>query len=87
VPDTGISLQNRSSGFTLEENHPNQVGGGKRPFHTIISAFVTRDGMPLISHGVMGGHMQPQGHAQMMVRLFDYGQNPQTVLDAPRWRF
>ena len=63
------------------------MGGGQRPFHTIISAFVTRDGMPLISHGVMGGHMQPQGHAQMMVRLFDYGQNPQTVLDAPRWRF
>ena len=87
VPDTGISLQNRGSGFTLEENHPNQVGGGKRPFHTIIPAFVTRDGMPLISYGVMGGHMQPQGHAQMMVRLFDYGQNPQTALDAPRWRF
>ncbi|MFP6590877.1 MAG: gamma-glutamyltransferase, partial [Candidatus Latescibacterota bacterium] len=87
VPDTGISLQNRSSGFTLEENYPNQVGGGKRPFHTIIPAFVTRDGMPLISYGVMGGHMQPQGHAQMMVRLFDYGQNPQTALDAPRWRF
>ena len=87
VPDTGISLQNRGSGFTLQQNHPNQVGGGKRPYQTIIPAFVTRDGLPLISYGVMGGHMQPQGHAQVMVRLFDYGQNPQAALDAPRWRF
>lgn len=87
VPGTGISLQNRGTGFTLEAGHPNQVGGGKRPYHTIIPAFVTRDDEPLISYGVMGGHMQPQGHAQVMVRLFDYGQNPQTALDAPRWRF
>ncbi len=87
VPDTGISLQNRGAGFTLEPGHPNQVGGSKRPYHTIIPAFVTRDGQPLISCGVMGGHMQPQGHAQVMVRLFDYGQNLQTALDAPRWRF
>ncbi|MDA0335640.1 MAG: gamma-glutamyltransferase family protein, partial [bacterium] len=87
VPETGISLQNRGSGFVLDEGHPNQVGGGKRPYHTIIPAFVTRGGKPLISYGVMGGHMQPQGHAQVMVRLFDYEQNPQTALDAPRWRF
>jgi len=87
VPETGISLQNRGSGFVLDEGHPNQVAGGKRPYHTIIPAFVTRDGQPLISYGVMGGHMQPQGHAQVMVRLFDYQQNPQAVLDAPRWRF
>ncbi|MBT3345626.1 MAG: gamma-glutamyltransferase family protein [Gemmatimonadetes bacterium] len=87
VPGTGISLQNRGSGFTLEAGHPNQVGGGKRPYHTIIPAFVTQAGKPLISYGVMGGHMQPQGHAQMMTRIFDSGQNPQAALDAPRWRF
>lgn len=86
VPDTGISLQNRGAGFVLEEDHPNQVGGGKRPYHTIIPAFTTKDGQPVMSYGVMGGDMQPQGHAQMMIRLFDYGQNPQTACDAPRWQ-
>jgi len=85
VPGTGISLQNRALGFTLEEGHPNGVDGGKRPYHTIIPAFVTRDGRPLLSFGVMGGYMQPQGHVQMVVRLFDYGQNPQAACDAPRW--
>jgi gamma-glutamyltranspeptidase/glutathione hydrolase len=86
VPGTGISLQNRGFGFTLEEGHPNQVGGGKRPYHTIIPGFVMREGLPLMSFGVMGGPMQPQGHVQMMVRLADYGQNPQAAADAPRWR-
>ncbi len=86
VPGTGISLQNRGYGFVLTPGHPNQVGGRKRPFHTIIPAFVTRDGQPLMSFGVMGGSMQPQGHAQMMIRLVDYGQNPQAAADAPRWR-
>ena len=85
VPGTGISLQNRARGFTLEKGHPNAVGGGKRPFHTIIPGFVTRDSQPLLSFGVMGGYMQPQGHVQMVVRLFDYGQNPQAACDAPRW--
>ena len=85
VPGTGISLQNRARGFTLEKGHPNEVGGGKRPYHTIIPGFVTRDGQPLLSFGVMGGYMQPQGHVQMVVRLFDYGQNPQAACDAPRW--
>jgi gamma-glutamyltranspeptidase/glutathione hydrolase len=85
VPGTGISLQNRALGFTLENGHPNQVDGGKRPYHTIIPAFVTRNGQPLLSFGVMGGYMQPQGHVQMVVRLFDYGQNPQAACDAPRW--
>ncbi len=85
VPGTGISLQNRARGFTLENGHPNQVGGGKRPYHTIIPGFVTRDGQPVLSFGVMGGYMQPQGHVQMVVRLFDYGQNPQAACDAPRW--
>ncbi len=86
VPGTGISLQNRGAGFTLEEGHPNRVGGGKRPFHTIIPGFLTQNGQPLMSFGVMGGPMQPQGHAQMVIRLRDYGQNPQTASDAPRWR-
>lgn len=86
VPGTGIALQNRAAGFVLDEGHPNQVDGGKRPFHTIIPAFVTRRGEPLMAFGVMGGPMQPQGHVQMMVRLFDYGQNAQAAADAPRWQ-
>jgi gamma-glutamyltranspeptidase/glutathione hydrolase len=85
VPGTGIALQNRGVGFVLDEGHPNCVAGGKRPFHTIIPGFVTRNGRPLMSFGVMGAHMQPQGHVQMMTRIFDYGQNPQTASDAPRW--
>ncbi|MEJ5310911.1 MAG: gamma-glutamyltransferase family protein [Anaerolineae bacterium] len=85
IPGTGISLQNRGAGFRLEAGHPNRVAGGKRPYHTIIPGFVTREGQPVMSFGVMGGHMQPQGHVQMMVRIFDYGQNPQAASDAPRW--
>lgn len=85
VPGTGISMQNRASGFSLEPGHPNQVGGGKRPFHTIIPGFVMRDHQPLMSFGVMGGSMQAQGHVQMMIRVFDYEQNPQAASDAPRW--
>jgi gamma-glutamyltranspeptidase/glutathione hydrolase len=85
IPGTGVSLQNRAYGFVLEEGHPNCVAGGKRPFHTIIPGFVTRDGRPLMSLGVMGRHMQPQGHVQITVRIFDYGQNPQAACDAPRW--
>lgn len=86
VPGTGISLQNRGYGFTLEHGHPNQVGPHKRPFQTIIPGFVMKDGRPLMSFGVMGGSMQPQGHLQLIVRMTDYGQNPQAALDAPRWR-
>jgi gamma-glutamyltranspeptidase/glutathione hydrolase len=86
IPGTGISLQNRGAGFNLKLGHPNCVGGGKRPFHTIIPAFVTdAAGKPLLSFGVMGGHMQPQGHVQMIVRLIDQGLNPQAACDAPRW--
>jgi gamma-glutamyltranspeptidase/glutathione hydrolase len=85
VPDTGIALHCRGGGFVLDKGHPNQVDGNKRPFHTIIPAFVTQDGKPVMSFGVMGAPMQPQGHVQMMVRLFDYAQNPQAACDAPRW--
>jgi gamma-glutamyltranspeptidase/glutathione hydrolase len=86
VPGTGISMQNRGAGFSLQPGHPNQVGPGKRPFHTIIPAFMSRDGQAVMSYGVMGGDMQPQGHVQMTIRLVDYGQNPQASADAPRWK-
>jgi len=85
-PDFGISLQNRGHGFSLQPG-PNQVAPGKRPFHTIIPAFLTKDGQPVMSYGVMGANMQPQGHMQTLVRMLDYGQNPQAACDAPRWRY
>jgi gamma-glutamyltranspeptidase/glutathione hydrolase len=87
VPGTGISLQNRGATFVLEKGHPNQVGPKKRPFQTIIPGFVTRGGKAVMSFGVMGGTMQPQGHMQVMVRIADYGQNPQAACDAPRFRW
>ncbi|MNT19932.1 putative gamma-glutamyltransferase YwrD [compost metagenome] len=86
VPGTGIALHNRGWGFTLQPGHPNQVGPGKRPFHTIIPGFLMRGGNPLAAFGVMGGSMQAQGHVQMTSRLADFGQNPQAACDAPRWR-
>jgi gamma-glutamyltranspeptidase/glutathione hydrolase len=85
VPDTGIALQNRGCGFSLVQGHANQVDGGKRPFHTIIPGFVTKDGHPVLSFGVMGGRMQAQGHLQMIVRILNGKQNPQAASDAPRW--
>jgi gamma-glutamyltranspeptidase / glutathione hydrolase len=100
-PTFGISLQNRGHGFSLQPG-PNQVAPGKRPFQTIIPAFLTRplgqpgtgtNGLtvtnvePVMSFGVMGGNMQPQGHMQTLVRMLDYKQAPQVACDAPRWRF
>ena len=82
----GISLQNRGATFVFTPGHPNQVGPKKRPYQTIIPAFVTKDGQPVMSFGVMGGTMQPQGHAQVMVRIADYGQSPQAACDGPRFR-
>jgi len=87
VPGTGISLQNRGASFVATEGHPNQVGPKKRPYQTIIPGFVTKDGKPVMSFGLMGGTMQPQGHTQVIVRIADYGQNPQAACDGPRFRF
>jgi gamma-glutamyltranspeptidase/glutathione hydrolase len=86
VPGTGVSLQNRGYGFSMDPNHVNVVAPRKRPFQTIIPAFLTRDGKPQMSFGVMGGNMQPQGHMQTLVRILKYGQNPQAACDAPRWK-
>ena len=85
IPGTGVAMQNRGAGFSLQVGHPNRVGPGKRPYHTIIPGFVTRAGGPAMSFGVMGGHMQHQGHVQMVTRIFDHGENPQAASDAPRW--
>ncbi len=87
VPGTGIALQNRGANFTVARGHPNCVGPNKRPYHTIIPAFVTKDGTPVMSFGVMGGTMQPQGHVQVIVRIADHGQNPQAACDGPRFRW
>ncbi len=86
VPGTGIHLQNRGCGFTLQEGHPNQVGPRKRPFHTIIPGFLTTKGQPRMAFGVMGGPMQAQGHLQMLLRTQIWEQDVQTAVDAPRWR-
>jgi len=86
VPGTGISLQNRGVGFSMDPLSANVVAGGKRPFHTIIPGFLTRAGRPVMSFGVMGGDMQPQGHLQTVIRMLDYHQQPQAACDAPRWK-
>lgn len=85
-PGLGFTLQDRGELFALEEGHYNVFEPGKRPFHTIIPAFITKDGKPLISFGLMGGAMQPQGHAQIVVNLVDFGMNLQEAGDAPRIR-
>jgi gamma-glutamyltranspeptidase/glutathione hydrolase len=86
VPGTGIALHNRGSGFSTQKGHPNQVGPGKRPFHTIIPGFLMKQGQPLASFGVMGGSIQAQGHVQVACRVADFNQSAQVVSDAPRWR-
>ena len=83
-PGLGFMLQDRGELFSLEEDHANVIEGGKRPFHTIIPAFVTKDNKPYLSFGVMGGATQPQAHAQIIINLIDFGYNLQEAGDAPR---
>ncbi len=86
VPETGIHLQNRGAGFSMDPESPNVVGPSKKPFHTIIPAFLMKGNDPLMSFGVMGGPMQAQGHVQMALRTQLWKQDPQMAIDAPRWR-
>ncbi|MGD1916916.1 MAG: gamma-glutamyltransferase family protein [Phycisphaerales bacterium] len=86
VPGYGVAMHNRGGNFSLEPGHANEIAPGKLPYHTIIPGFVTHEGKPGMAFGVMGGFMQPQGHAQVVVRMGDHGQNPQAALDAPRWQ-
>ncbi len=87
VPGTGISLQNRGADFSLDPHHPNYLQAGKKTFHTIIPGFITKGDQAVGPFGVMGAYMQPQGQLQVISNMIDFGMNPQTALDAPRWQW
>lgn len=86
-PKTGVAFNNRSACFSLEPGHPNLLAGRKRPYNTIIPAFLSKDEKPIGPFGVMGAFMQPQGHLQVVSNVVDFGMNPQEALDAPRWQW
>jgi gamma-glutamyltranspeptidase / glutathione hydrolase len=86
APGTGVVLQNRGAGFTLDERHPNRLAPGRRPYHTIIPGMLVRGGELVGPFGLMGGHVQPQGHLQLVTHLVTGRLDPQTALDQPRWR-
>ncbi|MFC7228853.1 gamma-glutamyltransferase [Salinirubellus salinus] len=85
--DTGIALQNRGASFSLDDDHPNRLEPGKRPFHTLVPAVARFDEDDWAAFGVMGGYMQPQGHLQVLTNVLDCGMGAQAALDAPRWRY
>ena len=87
VPGTGINLQNRGNGFSLDPDHPNCLAGGKRPYHTIMPGFLTSGQAPVGAFGVIGSYLQPQAHVQLIMNMIDFELNPQAALDAPRWEW